>query len=228
MSKDLKQSKPAVFAVRPFSSIKGITVEKNPVDPRPVVTAVPKEKVMSQDDDDLLFLSEMAGVSRIHSGKKLLQSSTAKVVAATTHLPADQDESLLFLDALKALKLDVKFTEPASGDDAIVTPPKANRMRQIRRGTIRLDLEIDLHGLTRDEAVDALAKFIAAAARRGQQAVLVIAGKGLHSPGEPVLPGAVAAWLAREGKEWVTEWVPAPDNLGGEGAFVVFLKAEKR
>lgn len=230
MAKDMKQngnSGSAAFAVRPFSAIKGITVEKQSVEPKPVVTSAPREKTVSQAEEDLLFLTEMAGVARVHSRNKSVQNNVARAPSGEKQPSHDFDESRLFIEALKELKLDVKFVEPAPGEEPSSVPRKANRMRQVRRGTIRLDLEIDLHGLTRDEAIDALVSFIAAAVKRGQQAVLVIAGKGVHSAGEPVLNGAVRSWLAKEGKEWVSEFVPAPQQMGGDGAFVVFLKGSK-
>jgi DNA-nicking Smr family endonuclease len=78
----------------------------------------------------------------------------------------------------------------------------------------------------KDEALQRLEQFISEAVTLGQQAVLVITGKGLNSPEGPVLQGAVAAWLKDEGKRMVLEFVPAPRYLGGSGAFVVFLKKQ--
>jgi DNA-nicking Smr family endonuclease len=57
-----------------------------------------------------------------------------------------------------------------------------------------------------------------------QAAVLVITGKGNNSTGEPVLQQAVAAWLRDAGRELVLEIAPAPREMGGSGAFVVFLR----
>jgi DNA-nicking Smr family endonuclease len=53
---------------------------------------------------------------------------------------------------------------------------------------------------------------------------LVITGKGLNSPGEPVLQQVVAGWLRDAGRELVVEFSPAPREMGGNGAFVVFLR----
>nr|WP_243689446.1 Smr/MutS family protein [Geotalea toluenoxydans] len=103
-----------------------------------------------------------------------------------------------------------------------------NRLRQLRRGTIRVDFQLDLHGLTRDEAVVSLARFVTGAYNRAQKAVLVITGKGNNSSGEPVLQAAVAGWLRDKGKEMVAEFAPAPRQMGGSGAFVVFLKDKER
>ncbi|GAM09792.1 hypothetical protein OR1_02073 [Geobacter sp. OR-1] len=227
MAKELKNkgnSGSKKFAVRPFTAIKGLAVDKAPAPAKPVVTPVTKPESASQAEDDLLFLTEMAGVARIHTRSASRQGKRPEIRPAKPEPTVEPDESRVFLDALKALKLDVSFTDAVPEEDIPSTPRRISRMRQLRRGTIRLNLEIDLHGLTRDEALDALTSFIPAACRRGQQAVLVIAGKGVHSPGEPVLQGAVAEWLGNTGREWVTEFVPAPESMGGDGAYVVFLK----
>ena len=217
------------FAVRPFGAIKGMAVETSRQKSVPVAIPEKKRESGSQAEDDLLFLTEMAGVTRIHShvkaGKIPKQRGTPPGKQQSSIEPED---SRLFLEALKEMKLDVSFADAVPEDAPAVVPRRSSRMRQLRRGTIRMNLEIDLHGLTRDEGIDALASFIAAASMRRQQAVLVITGKGTHSEGEPVLQDAVADWLSNEGKEWVPEFALAPESLGGVGAFVVFLKAGNR
>ena len=97
-------------------------------------------------------------------------------------------------------------------------------MRRLKSGAIRIDLELDLHGMTRDEALESMKHFITGAFNRGQKAVLVITGKGNNSVGEPVLQAAVMSWLRETGKKMVAEFAPAPQQLGGSGALVVFLK----
>jgi DNA-nicking Smr family endonuclease len=97
-------------------------------------------------------------------------------------------------------------------------------MRQLKRGTLRIGAELDLHGFVKDEALRRLEHFIASASVRGQDAVLVITGKGTNSPDGPVLHGAVAAWLRGPGLRYVPEFHPAPRDRGGSGAYVVFLR----
>jgi DNA-nicking Smr family endonuclease len=100
-------------------------------------------------------------------------------------------------------------------------------MRQLRRGTIRIGEELDLHGYLKDEALRRLEHFIMNAYARAQQSVLVITGKGYNSPEGPVLQGAVFAWLREQGRGVVAEFMPAPRDKGGSGAYVVFLKRQK-
>jgi DNA-nicking Smr family endonuclease len=214
------------FASKPFSAIKGMQVEvakSAPAQlPIPAVTNDP-------DEENLLFFREMAGVKRIRQVRSRLKpegesKGTGKTAERAT---LEVEDSHLFLDTLAGMKLDVRFADELPEREEHLRPRLSSRMRQLRRGTIRLDLELDLHGLTRDEALDFLASFITAAVRRGQQAVLVITGKGNNSPDGPVLLSVVSDWLREEGRAMVSEFCPAPSALGGDGAFVVFLKTRE-
>jgi DNA-nicking Smr family endonuclease len=99
-----------------------------------------------------------------------------------------------------------------------------NRLRQVKRGIVSVEYQLDLHGLTRDEALGALTRFLRSARQKNQKAALIITGKGNHSPDEPVLHQAVASWLRDAGREHILEFAPAPRELGGSGAYVVFLR----
>jgi DNA-nicking Smr family endonuclease len=68
---------------------------------------------------------------------------------------------------------------------------------RLRRGQWSIQAQLDLHGLRRDEARDALAAFIRQAERDGLRCVRVVHGKGNGSPGrEPVLKDKVKRWPA--------------------------------
>ena len=83
--------------------------------------------------------------------------------------------------------------------------------------------ELDLHGLTTDEAHDALSDFIVNARARRYRCVRVIHGKGLSSPAkEPVLKGKVRRWLAHWDE--VLAYAEAPQHAGGGGAVLILLK----
>jgi DNA-nicking Smr family endonuclease len=101
-------------------------------------------------------------------------------------------------------------------------------MKLLKRGTIRISEELDLHGYLKDEALQRLEHFITGALHRGRKAVLVITGKGINSPEGPVLQGAVADWLRDKGRAMVAEFEKAPRDKGGSGAVVVFLRTPER
>ncbi|MFO1414009.1 MAG: Smr/MutS family protein [Burkholderiales bacterium] len=94
---------------------------------------------------------------------------------------------------------------------------------KLRRNHWSVQAELDLHGLTVDEAHDALSDFVVAARNRRYRCVRVIHGKGLTSPGkEPVLKGKVRRWLAHWDE--VLAYTEAPRHAGGGGALLVLLK----
>jgi len=119
-------------------------------------------------------------------------------------------------DATTLLDIDdaLSFRRPGIGTDVT---------RKLRKGEWTMQGEIDLHGLRREEAREALSAFVRDAHRRGWRCVRVVHGKGLGSPGKaPVLKGKVQGWLIQ--KNEVLAFVQARADEGGAGALVVLLK----
>jgi DNA-nicking Smr family endonuclease len=93
---------------------------------------------------------------------------------------------------------------------------------RLRRGQWALQGELDLHGLTREEARERLVSFLRESHRRGQRCVRVVHGKGNGSPGrQPVLKDKVQRWLAQRGE--VIAFAQASGAQGGAGALLVLL-----
>jgi DNA-nicking Smr family endonuclease len=123
---------------------------------------------------------------------------------------SDEFDAATLLDVDDALS----FRRPGIGTDVT---------RKLRRGEWTIQREIDLHGLRREEARDALGAFIRESHKRGLRCVRVVHGKGLGSPGKtPVLKGRVHGWLVQ--KNEVLAFVQARGDEGGAGALVVLLK----
>ncbi|MEA5098818.1 MAG: Smr/MutS family protein [Burkholderiaceae bacterium] len=99
----------------------------------------------------------------------------------------------------------------------------ADVVRKLRKGHWVIQDEIDLHGMRRDEAREALAEFLREVTRRGLRCVRIIHGKGLGSVNkEPVLKKMVHRWLVQ--KDEVIAFCQAKAADGGSGALVVLLK----
>ena len=218
MKKEKKRTqKPKDFTATPFKSLKGFQAD-TPAAPAPA----PKPALQPETGDDSdLFLRAVANVRRFQEEPERPRPQKVAVPSKARFEAADRQ---VFLDAIEELKLDVNFRDELPDGIVPLKPLPVNRMRQLRRGALRIDYELDLHGMTRDEALESLAHFITGAFNRGQKAVLVITGKGNNSSDEPVLQGAVAGWLRDRGKVMVAEFAPAPRQMGGSGAFAVFLK----
>lgn len=100
----------------------------------------------------------------------------------------------------------------------------ADILRKLRRGHWVIQGQLDLHGMRRDEAREALAAFLRNAVKSGLRCVRIIHGKGLGSVNkEPILKNKVRSWLVQ--KEEVIAFCQARAAEGGAGALVVLLKA---
>ena len=123
---------------------------------------------------------------------------------------SDEFDVSTLLDVDDALS----FRRPGIGTDVT---------RKLRKGDWSIQREIDLHGLRREDAREALAAFIRTALRDGVRCVRVVHGKGLGSPGRvPVLKAKVQSWLIQ--KNEVMAFVQARGDEGGAGALVVLLR----
>jgi len=122
---------------------------------------------------------------------------------------SDEFDVESLLDTDEALS----FRRPGMGPDVV---------RKLRRGSWSIQGQLDLHGLRREDAREALAQFIKDACKTGWRCVRVVHGKGLGSPGKtPVLKGKVQSWLIQ--KQEVLAFVQARPAEGGAGALVVLL-----
>ena len=122
---------------------------------------------------------------------------------------SDEFDVESLLDTDEALS----FRRPSLGPDVV---------RKLRRGGWSIQGQLDLHGLRREDARQALADFIRDAVKTGWRCVRVVHGKGLGSPGKtPVLKGRVQSWLIQ--KNEVLAFVQARPAQGGAGALVVLL-----
>ena len=106
---------------------------------------------------------------------------------------------------------------------------------RLKRGKLKPEARIDLHGMTLEQAHPALMGFILRAQRQGRRLVLVITGKGRdRDEGGPipvragVLRHAVPGWLAAPPLgQVVLQVAPAHLRHGGGGAFYVYLRRPK-
>ena len=99
----------------------------------------------------------------------------------------------------------------------------------LRRGQLRPEARIDLHGMHQTEAHGALTAFVAESRARGLRCVLVITGKGLRPDGTTgVLRAAVPHWLNQPDlRERIVAFTHATPRDGGDGALYLLLKRKR-
>lgn len=90
---------------------------------------------------------------------------------------------------------------------------------------LEVDAECDLHGLTSREAERHMHRFVQDCQKNGKRWVLIIVGKGLHSPGgkATLKTKMVDALSSRAPARFVLAFRTAPRHLGGTGAVVARL-----
>lgn len=107
--------------------------------------------------------------------------------------------------------------------------------KRMRRGKIKPEGRIDLHGMTLDRAHPALTRFIFASAANGKRLVLVITGKGKDRDDGNLIPTPRGV-LRHQVPHWLTipplvqhvmQFTPAHVSHGGEGAYYVYLRRQR-
>ena len=113
------------------------------------------------------------------------------------------------------------------------TTPGLDRRSAMRmkRGKIRIEGRLDLHGYSQETARQALVKFINEAFGSGKRFVLVVTGKWLHTKNierKGVLQKMVPIWLNEAPtRNQIISFSYAIQSDGGEGALYVLLKRHR-
>ncbi len=182
----------------------------------------PVEKISSELDEEL-FRREMEGVKPILNRTSLLKRKKIKALEDVTR--KDDLEALKRLEDLihQGKGFDVASTpEYIEGTGYHIHPEMA---RRLHRGDFSIQAHLDLHGLTSEEAKEVFDQFMKWAVIYGKTGVLVTHGRGLSSPGEPVLKKKVEEWLTRGiWRKWVVAYSSARKCDGGTGATYVLLR----
>ena len=104
----------------------------------------------------------------------------------------------------------------------------ARTMLRLKRGRIRPEGRLDLHGMTQEAAHRALAGFLAHSRNEGRRCVIVITGTGRWREGAGVLREQVPKWLGTPPlRDGVIGFAGAQPADGGEGALYVLLRRKR-
>ncbi len=114
-------------------------------------------------------------------------------------------------------------------------PVPYNHDKAVKRGQIELSAQIDLHGQTRTQAFEMLRRRLIYGKSQNMRVVLVITGKGKHSPPSDligksvqggVLKNAFLEWIEHPTlRSFIGSYAQAHWRHGGRGAYYVFLKS---
>jgi DNA-nicking Smr family endonuclease len=100
------------------------------------------------------------------------------------------------------------------------------KLKQLAAGRPPVDIETDLHGMTRDEALSALEQMLESALDEKLRVLCIVHGRGLHSQGKPVLKEAVYQWF-RSGPYASHILAAIPKPYTGGGSCLVLLRRNR-
>lgn len=217
------------MALKDFADLKSLSKQlKEQAEARAVAKAEAAKQAKVQAVEANLFHASVGGVKRLPEQNRLAPgapkaSGFAPAAPARPRTQAEDDAAVLRemmsdqfdVEHLLETEPTVSFLRNGVGQDVL---------RKLRKGQWPVQDELDLHGMRRDAARDAIGAFLQKAKRHNARCVAVIYGKGYGSAnGEPVLRSMVHSWL--EQKEEVIAFCAARPLDGGEGALMVLLRA---
>jgi DNA-nicking Smr family endonuclease len=212
----------------PFSGLEGLVRKaglKLRVEPEPMKEAPPEapaSPAVAADSDEDAFRLAMDGVTR-----RTWRHSPVPSPPPPFPEPADPD-----LEDLRLMQAAV------DGDPALTVQDHPEYIEgwvglggrrylpNLRDGLYSIQGQIDLHGMSRDEARVAVENFIIGMSRQRSCCVKVIHGRGINSPNDrAVLKENLSRWLAtRRMSRHVVAYASAPFKDGGVGAIYVLLR----
>lgn len=191
----------------------------------------PSRDDLSASDQELLrqFLAGTVPLDAKSNRIPRTASSLDRRVVVPTQgppLPDPDDEARARLRALVEGTSTFEVVDDGSRIEGRRADVDPRTLRRLRHGVMPIDARIDLHGMSRDEAKRAVEDFLARRRHAYERVVLIIHGKGEHSPrGMGVLRGEVGAWLSEgPASRHVACFATARDEDGGGGAVYVLLR----
>lgn len=210
---------------RPFENLKSLLKDQLRA-LQPDVDNSPKKPSALSDDPDrdlAIFKAAMADVKQISRGNFVEKITTKRTPSdAQTNTEAEILMRLenLVKDGTGFVVADTPEYIEGAGRD--VNPEITKRLH---RGDFSVQAHIDLHGLNVDDAHQAFEDFLRQSIAMGKRVVLIIHGRGLSSPAEPILKTKVYEWLTGgPWRKWVMAFSSARWCDGGAGATYVLLR----
>jgi DNA-nicking Smr family endonuclease len=207
---------------RPFETLKDLLrVRRTPRlseslhDPAPVLPPPPAV------DEETLFFEAMAGVQRTPWNTIAGKETHCELPDASFSEKDTIEQLRRLVDAGQGFRVadTPEYMEGVGGP----APPEITR--RLHRGDFSVQAHVDLHGFGVEAAHEVFDAFMKEAVTTGKRAVLIIHGRGLSSPAQPVLKTRVAEWLTRGyWRKWVLAFASARLCDGGSGASYVLLR----
>lgn len=179
---------------------------------------MPKDKPPENDKD--LFRRMMSGVKPLDAEERVQPEKPDISPHHKTRSPEDDIQTDF---------AELSHVSPVTPEESLFfarSGLQQRTLKQLKRGDMRIDARLDLHGETIAEAGILLTQFLEQAQNEGCRYVIVIHGKGHRSAeGKPILKAQVNHWL--RDSPAVLAFCSALPKHGGTGALYVLLKKQQ-
>lgn len=208
---------------RPFAGLKNLLRQKSiGVAPAAPEQRYPPPLPARAASDDEVFAEAMAGVVRMDLENRDTGCPEPRPSSAKARLEENEVGPLRRLVEAGSGFLVCDTPEYMEGVGYRAPPGITERLH---RGDFAVQAHMDLHGLTAEAAEAVFDAFMKESILTGKSAVLIIHGRGLSSPGDPVLKTKVSQWLSSGyWRKWVVAFTSARMCDGGAGASYVLLR----
>ena len=194
--------------------LKAATVKQKPCVPEPE---------NHPDHEREMFEAAMADVKKMPKDIRAEPERQPFMVSG----PDKTDESEVLLHLGELIKNGKGFVVADTAEYIEGTGYNINRAitRRLHSGEYAVQDHIDLHGQSVASAQTLFDVFIKESIARGKRMILIIHGRGLSSPADPVLKTKVIEWLTTgHWRKWVMAYASARLCDGGAGATYVLLR----
>jgi DNA-nicking Smr family endonuclease len=202
--------------------------------PKPPVQRVGKILAPVEASGDLAssdvrsFAVYMSGVRALpeRAGRiPLTASRLERVLDAAAPLPDLDQGARALMRSLVTEGLRFETTDDGERIEGRRLDVDPRELRRLRRVQYAIDGKLDLHGHGIDDARRAVELFVKKRAELGDKVVVIVHGKGSHSPRQNgVLRGEIGAWLSQgRAARHVLAFATPPEDEGGTGAVLVLL-----
>lgn len=203
----------------PFRDLRKIIETKGiPLSDAPVA-APETDKTVS---DEEAFVNAMKEVKEIKEFRSLPVKKKKAVPFSRGGSP--EEEALKALEELVAGRRPVNLPDTQEYVEWVRQDYRGDILRMLREGRFSVQDTLDLHGFILEEAEAEVERFMKETFKRGLRCVKIIHGRGLRSPGGPVLKESLLKWLAFRYRKNLLAFVTARQCDGGLGALYVLLK----
>lgn len=175
------------------------------------------------DQDRAIFEAAMANVEKIPQNTCADLDSQNFVISP----PHKTNASEALLDLEELVKTGKGFVVAHTAEYIEGTGYNVNRAvaKRLHSGEYAVQGHIDLHGQSVEGARTLFDRFIKESISSGKRMILIIHGRGLSSPADPVLKTNVIQWLTSgPWRKWVLAFASARMCDGGAGATYVLLR----